>query len=124
MAKVIIKYKISSKKENVIKDKTKGIKKDNIITYKEDETIVSILLEKGIISIERENDKMHLNLKFEENKSYVTDYLIKDLGFNFKADTRTKKLMISENKISILYELYINGEYSDSFNFNLEWRDL
>lgn len=124
MAKVIIKYKISSKKENVIKDKTKGIKKDNIITYKEDETIVSILLEKGIISIERENDKMHLNLKFEENKSYVTDYLIKDLGFNFKVDTRTKKLMISENKISILYELYINGEYSDSFNFNLEWRDL
>lgn len=124
MAKVIIKYKISSKKENVIKDKTKGIKKDNIITYKEDETTVSILLEKGIISIERENDKMHLNLKFEENKSYVTDYLIKDLGFNFKVDTRTKKLMISENKISILYELYINGEYSDSFNFNLEWRDL
>lgn len=124
MAKVIIKYKISSKKENVIKDKTKGIKKDNIITYKEDETIVSILLEKGIISIERENDKMHLNLKFEENKSYVTDYLIKDLGFNFKVDTRTKKLMISENKISVLYELYINGEYSDSFNFNLEWRDL
>lgn len=124
MAKVIIKYKISSKNEKELKGEVNGIKNNNIITYKDDDSLVNILLEKNVISIKRENEKMHLTLKFEENKSNITNYYIKDLGFNFDVDARTKKLLIEENKISVSYELYINDEYSDTFNYTLEWSDL
>ena len=124
MAKVIIKYKISSKNEKELKGRVNGIKNNNIITYKDTDSIVNILLEKEKISIKRENDKMRLDLIIEEKKSNITDYFIKDLGFNFKVDAKTKKFLIKENKLSITYELYINGEYSDTFNYELEWSDL
>ena len=124
MAKVIIKYKISSKNEKELKGQVTGIKNNNIITYKDTDSIVNILLEKNMISIKRENDKMHLALKLEKNKSNITNYYIKDLGFNFDVKAETKKLEVKENKLNVIYELYINDEYSDTFNYTLEWSDL
>lgn len=124
MAKVIIKYKISSKNEKEIKGQVTGIKNNNIITYKDTDCIVNILLEKDMISIKRENDKMHLTLKLEEDKSNITNYFIKDLGFNFDVKSVTKNLEIKENRLDVKYELYINDEYSDTFNYTLEWSDL
>lgn len=124
MAKVIIKYKISSKNEKELKGEVNGIKNNNIITYKDTDSIVNILLEKDAVSIKRENDKMHLTLKLEDNKSNITNYFIKDLGFNFDVKAVTKKLEIKENTLNVIYELYINDEYSDTFNYTLEWSDL
>ena len=124
MAKVIIKYKISSKNEKEIKGQVTGIKNNNIITYKDTDSIVNILLEKDWISIKRENDKMHLTLKLEDNKSNITNYFIKDLKFNFDVKAVTKRLEIKENTLNATYELYINEEYSDTFNYTLEWSDL
>lgn len=124
MAKVIIKYKISSKNEKELKGEVTGIKNNNIITYKDTDSIVNILLENNVISIKRENDKMHLTLKLEKKKSNITNYYIKDLGFNFEVKAETKKLEVKENKLNVIYELYINDEYSDTFNYTLEWSDL
>ena len=124
MAKVIIKYKISSKNEKELKGEVTGIKNNNIITYKDTDSIVNILLEKDWISIKRENDKMHLTLKLEDNKSNITNYFIKDLKFNFDVKAVTKRLEIKENTLNATYELYINEEYSDTFNYTLEWSDL
>lgn len=124
MAKVIVKYKISSKNEKELKGEVNGIKNNNIITYKDTDSIVNILLEKDVVSIKRENDKMHLTLKLEDNKSNITNYFVKDLGFNFDVKAVTKKLEIKENALNVAYELYINNEYSDTFNYTLEWSDL
>ena len=124
MAKIIIKYKISSTNEKELKGEVTGIKNNNIITYKDTDSIVNILLENNAISIKRENDKMHLTLKLEKNKSNITNYYIKDLGFNFDVKAVTEKLEVKDNKLSVIYELYINDEYSDTFNYTLEWSDL
>ena len=124
MAKIIIKYKISSTNEKELKGEVTGIKNYNIITYKDTDSIVNILLENNAISIKRENDKMHLTLKLEKNKSNITNYYIKDLGFNFDVKAVTEKLEVKDNKLSVIYELYINDEYSDTFNYTLEWSDL
>lgn len=124
MAKVIVKYKISSKNEKELKGEVNGIKNNNIITYKDTDCLVNILLEKDAVSIKRENDKMHLTLKLEDNKSNITNYFVKDLGFNFDVKAVTKKLEIKENALNVAYELYINNEYSDTFNYTLEWSDL
>lgn len=124
MAKIIIKYKISSTNEKELKGEVTGIKNNNIITYKDTDSIVNILLENNVISIKRENNKMHLILKLEDNKSNITNYYIKDLGFNFDVKAVTKKLEVKKNKLNVIYELYINDEYSDTFNYTLEWSDL
>lgn len=124
MAKIIIKYKISSTNEKELKGEVTGIKNNNIITYKDTDSIVNILLENNAISIKRENDKMHLTLKLEKNKSNITNYYIKDLGFNFDVKAVTEKLEVKDNKLGVIYELYINDEYSDTFNYTLEWSDL
>ena len=124
MAKVIIKYNISSKDEKELKGQVNGIKNNNIITYKDNDSLVNILLENDAVSIKRENDKMRLDLRLECNKSNTTNYYIKDLGFNFDVRSETKKIEIKEDRLNVIYELYINDEYSDTFNYTLEWSDL
>ena len=67
---------------------------------------------------------MVLTLEFEENKTLTTKYLIKELGISIKVETKTKRLLINNNSFEIEYELFMNGEFSDTFNYNLEWSEL
>ena len=65
---------------------------------------------------------MELNLEFQNNKSIITSYHIKDLNINIKVETKTKKLVINQNSVLINYDLYMNDEFSDNFQYELEWR--
>ena len=67
---------------------------------------------------------MKIYLEFEKNKSIITKYVIKDLGIELKLESITKELVINDNNIIIEYDLYMNGEFSDRFKYELEWRDL
>lgn len=124
MSKIIINSNVFSKNEEERLTSVLAILKDGIINYKNDGVKVNITLLKDKIILVRENDNMKLTLEFEENKTLTTKYVIKDLGIGIKVETKTKRLLINNNSFEIEYELFMNGEFSDTFSYNLEWSEL
>ena len=122
MSKITLSYKIFSSSSNEEKETIRAIKNDNNITYKLDGIKVNITILNNNIIIKRESNDMELNLEFKNNKSIITSYHMKDLNINIKVETKTKKLVINENSILINYDLYMNDEFSDNFQYELEWR--
>ena len=123
MSKIIVEHSVKSSLDDEVAQKKKGILKVNCITYNVD-GIIRINVNDNIVSFEKENDSIKINLKFEENKSIITKYFIKDLNTEIKLETKTKELIINENSIFVKYDLYMNGEFSDTFEYKIEWRDL
>lgn len=124
MSKIIINSRISSNDDEETLNSVKAIKKDNKITYNVNDVKVGIIICSNKVFLERENKDMKLNLEFEKDKVLKTNYVIKDLGIKIKVETKTKELIIMNNSIKIKYELFMNGEFSDYFTYELEWSDL
>lgn len=124
MSKIKVNSIIHSNNEEDVIVSCYGIKNDNLITYKDNSAFVNILLTKNFISITRENDEFKLKLCFKNNGKCTSDYFIKDISLNIEVLTNTKRLEIDDNKITIEYELFLNGELSDVFVYTMEWSDL
>ncbi len=124
MSKIIINERINSSnvEENI--NNKKAILKDNKISYDRNGFIMNIIYEDEKIFITRENDDVKIDLEFKKDQSLITKYHIKDINTIIKLETITKELSILDNRIYIKYDLYMNEEFSDSFEFELEWRDL
>lgn len=124
MSKIIINSRISSKNENETLNGIKAVKKDGKISYIKDNIKVNIIILDNKVYLERENKDMKINLEFEEDKSLITKYLVKDLNLNIKLETKTKELIIKKDSIKIMYDLFMNDDFSDSFTYDLEWSDM
>ena len=124
MFKIIINERINSSngEENI--NNKKAILKDNKISYDRNGFIMNIIYEDEKIFITRENNDVKIDLEFKKDQSLITKYHIKDINTIIKLETITKELSILDNRIYINYDLYMNEEFSDSFEFELEWRDL
>lgn len=121
MAKISINSKIKGALSDEVITSVSAIKNNNTITFNDNGTMVKIIFLESSINIIRENKDLRLSLLFEEGKNLESEYLIKELNSSMKVTTITKKLLLSEKKISIEYDLYINDEYSDNFIYHLEW---
>jgi len=124
MSKIIINSNVFSKNEEERLSNVKAILKDGVINYKNDGVNVNITLLKDKIILVRENDNMKLTLEFEENKNLISKYVIKDLGVEIKVETKTNRLINNNNNFEIEYELFMNDEFSDTFNYKVEWSEL
>ena len=124
MSKIIVNAKVTSESETEIINNKNAILKDNKICYNNDSVNVVISIEKDNIYIERNCKDYNLVLKFKEKEEMISSYFIKELGINISVKTTTKKLMIDNNAFKIKYDLYMNNEFSDSFEYELEWRCL
>lgn len=124
MSKIIVNAKVTSESETEIINNKNAILKDNKICYNNDSVNVVISIEKDNIYIERNCKEYNLVLKFKEKEEMISSYFIKELGINISVKTITKKLMIDNNALKIKYDLYMNNEFSDSFEYELEWRCL
>ncbi len=116
LSKVKIKTTLKSKEENHTFDGY-GIKNKNIITYIDNNVITKITID-NIITIERKQQySLKINLKESINLEgkYITKY------GTFKVETYTKKIVKTKNTLKLTYDLNINGEYIDTFTYNLEY---
>lgn len=124
MSKIIVNHNIKSTLENEEIKNKKGILNDNTITYNYAGIMISVKIFKNKIFLERENEDVKICLEFEENKSIVTKYVIKDMKLEIKLESKTKKLIINDHNIEVEYDLFMNDEFSDSFKYEVEWSDL
>lgn len=123
MSKVIINSKLISKNDKDYLKDYKGLMNDNSIIYNHSGIQSKITIDGESVIIKRISKEADLTLSFKENESLDTDYIIKDVGI-VKVTTNTKHLMIKENEIMIEYDIYMNGVYSDTFEYNLKWSDV
>ncbi len=124
MSKIKIKAVIFSKENKYVTENKLALKKDNDITYNDNGSLICVSINSEKVLLRKENKDIKLNLEFEEGKSLISFYLIKDLNIKIKIETKTKSLKINDNFIKIEYDLFMNNEFSDSFTYNLEWSDL
>ena len=124
MPKIIINSSIKSNTDEEVISNLKAILKDKKITYKNRSINVSINMEKNKVILIRENDEMKITLEFDNKKKTKSFYDIKTLGLRMNVTVKTKKLEITNNSLHINYDLYINNEFSDNFEYNLEWSDI
>lgn len=92
-----------------------GIKLDNTYKYLEDDLMVLITYYKDNIIIKRSNSEYRITLNLKKNKHTISTYEF--IGGNkvFELNTITNKLLISDNKIIVKYNLEGND-----FEFILE----
>ena len=144
MSKIIVNHNIKSTLENEEIKNKKGILKDNTITYNYAGIMISVKIFKNKVFLERENEDVKICLEFEENKSIVTKYVIKDMkldtpeiikqgtryGVKLKAVAPSIHMIrvdvesTFDHNIEVEYDLFMNGEFSDSFKYEVEWSDL
>ena len=114
--KINIKTAIKNKEE-AHTFKGKAIKNQNIITYKDGNTLTKIIID-DIITIERKNEnKIILNLKkgIKLEGKYITKYGC------ISIETYAKEIIKKENKLKIKYDLIINNELIDTFTYYCEY---
>ena len=91
--------------EDNLNIKTKGLRNDKKIMYKENDVSVTLYLFNNKIKMSRTCKDYKIDLVFENNKDTISKYNVFDSPKVFELNTKTKKLNISDNKIDIKYEL-------------------
>ena len=118
MGKITLKANLISDEGN-LNIEVSGIKTNNKIIYKENNITVTILILNNRIEMNRTCNEYKINLVFEKNKDTISNYQVFGMPKTFDLETKTKKLIISEDKIEIVYELEGN-----KFSYFLEMEDL
>ena len=94
-------------------------KKNKIIKYTEEDTLVEIEVKNKTITMKRKNEETNIVLKFVLNERERCKYEVISLGLNLDIDVYTKKLEIEENRIYINYELYNDNKLFGVFEYKL-----
>lgn len=90
-----------------------GIKNDNKITFKDDDIIVTIIVNNNRIMMKRVNKEYELNLEFEERINTVGKYFLNNDNLWLPIEVFTDKILVSEKSVEVDY-------YIDKINFNFK----
>lgn len=108
MSKIRLKTKLNNK-ENSFEKKINGILNNQVLTFYEDKIKVKIEIQNDKIKIIRSTDEYKITMDFQKFLTIEGKYDIKNIGI-IDLKTKTKELIIKDNKIYIEYILYINNE--------------
>ena len=108
MSKIRLKTKLNNK-ENSFEKKINGILNNQVLTFYEVKIKVKIEIQNDKIKIIRSTDEYKITMDFQKFLTIEGKYDIKNIGI-LDLKTKTKELIIKDNKIYIEYILYINNE--------------
>ena len=108
MSKIRLKTKLNNK-ENSFEKKINGILNNQILTFYEDKIKVKIEIQNDKVKIIRSTDEYKITMDFQKFLTIEGKYDIKNIGI-LDLKTKTKELIIKDNKIYIEKILYINNE--------------
>ena len=99
---------------------TKGIKKDNTISYIHCDIKNKITIEENQVIMIRENQEFAHKIIFELSKEKTSEYYLKELNNSIEFNILTTALSINNNKIDITYKII---ESECIYNYVLEVSD-
>jgi len=113
MSKIRLKTKLNNK-ENSFEKKINGILNNQVLTFYEDKIKVKIEIQNDKIKIIRSTDEYKITMDFQKFLTIEGKYDIKNIGI-LDLKTKTKELIIKDNKI---YIEYTNATISETKNIN------
>lgn len=90
-----------------------GIKNKNKVTFKDENIIVTIIVDNNKIMMKRANKEYELNFEFEEGISTTGKYFLNNDNLWLPIEVFTDKILVSEKSIEVDY-------YIDKINFNFK----
>lgn len=85
-----------------------GIKSGNKISYKENEIIVTILLEDNKIIMKRKSLEYEIYLEFVEKNNSTSKYFLNNNNLWLPLDTFTDKIVVDDSSIKLEYQLKLD----------------
>ena len=120
MSKINIKYTLENiTTKDIIKNKGKGILKNNQIIFFDNNIKVTICLYNNKIKMTRQCNDYNLEMNFEKFLTINSFYDIKDIGV-IDIKIKTLNLLIKDNQIFLEYKMYLDKE-AKLFKYNLEY---
>lgn len=108
-AKITVKNKEENTSYNV---NVKYDKEKEYIYYVEkDELKTATIFDYQENTLKRDNEKMYLELKFENNKTTISTMFLKDLEKKLELEVFTNKIFKNEENVEIEYSLF-NEKYT------------
>ncbi len=108
MEKFNAKITVKNKEETILNEIDVNYDKEKQYVYyieKDDLKTVTIFNYKENI-LKRDNEKMYLELKFENNKTTTNNMFLKELGKKIELDLFTNKIIKNKENIEIEYNLF------------------
>ena len=99
------------------------IKKDNMLLLNDEDTMMKFVIINQNLNLIRDNKEMHMEIMFSLNEEKEGYYELKQTNTTLPLKILTERLEIVDNRIEIIYNLYIHDEYVDKFNYKLDWSD-
>ena len=117
--KCFIDYKIKNNEENIEKKDLKAIKTDNTVSYEDDNERIKLIINNKDIIMEKDNLSSTITMNFKNNEKTKGKYLIKPLNSYLDMTINTEVLEISDSKIYIEYEIWLEEEYTGKFKYEV-----
>lgn len=119
-----VNLKLKNNDETIFKENIDGDKKNNVLSFKYDNESIKIDINDDNIVMHKDNDESMLSFNFIKNKKTECKYFIKQLNFYIDTSILTNEILIKNDQIYIEYELWIQDEYSGSFIYDLQIKDV
>lgn len=126
MSKILINSFLKTDEYNhsIVNNNINGLYHDNKIIYNDGNIKVTLLLEDNKIEMKRETKEYEIKMLFDTNIETSGTYNIYDLNIIMDLKVETKKLVINNNIIVIMYSLKINNEFIGNYDLKLEYEVL
>ena len=119
--KIRIKGYLKNINENNINEiDTFGIKRNNIISFIDNDVKHKIIIKDNIITLLRENEEFINNIKFSKGKKYISEYCLKENNFTVELNIETIDLKFSDNLLLIKYVVI---ESNEIYEYKIELSD-
>lgn len=107
--------------DKFIKKEHTGLIIDNKIIYNDENVIVTLLVNKNKLVLNRNDKESNFNCEFLVNFTSKGTYSINEQKLIINFDVKTKELVIEDNFILIDYDLYQANELVNSVLFKLAY---
>ena len=122
--KCLVDYKIINNKENLEFRDVKATHKDNKLSFMDENDSIKITINKDNIIMDKESLASQITFNFIKGKKTEVRYYIKLFNSYLNTDILTNVLEITNNRIYIEYELWVEEEYMGIFKYELIIKEL
>ena len=118
--KINIKGYLKSLNNNEIKlIETKGVKKNNELSYYHNKINHKLIIDNDKILLTRENEEFKNILEFSKNKTIQSEYILKENNYKVFINIKTLRLEKTTNTITIKYKIIDSNEI---YEYKIEMR--
>ena len=122
--KCLVDYKIVNNKENLEFKDVEANYKDNKLSFMDENDSMKITINKDNIIMEKESLASQITFNFIKDKKTEVKYYIKLFNSYLNTDILTNILEISDKRIYIEYELWVEEEYMGIFKYELIIKEM